>query len=136
MAIELTESFVTKIEFVNQTAPSGMSVTLRHDYTYNVRYTSGNMCRGDLDCRIAAAGMEDKIHLNFTSSGIFKYDDNTPKDIIHRTTYDLLYPVANAFSRTLSVNAGMRPINLIKMDIKTSDIYRFDLSNLKNYIKK
>lgn len=131
MSIELQDSFVTRVDFSNQPQPPGTNIKLLHNYSYNVKYGKGDFCKGDLECHVKAEGLEDKIHLDFTICGVFRYSPDMPKEKVHTESYHLLYPAAAAFAATLTVNSGMRPIRLIKMDIKPSSIYRFDLGGIR-----
>lgn len=129
MKTELKNSFITSVDFVNNTGGQ-FKLKLSHKYSYNVKYGKDNICRGEFVCEVGCEDNPDIFHLKFTCVGIFTYNPELTKEEIHVQTYNLLFPTASAFSVTLTANAGIPPLRIVPMDITTSNIYRIDLGGL------
>ena len=129
MKTELKNSFITDVNFTNKTN-GAFKLKLSHKYSYNVKYGKDNLCRGELVCEVASEESPELFHLNFTCAGIFSYKPELSKEEIHVETYRLLFPTAQAFSVTLTANAGLPPLRIVPMDIASSNILRIDLGGL------
>ncbi len=128
--LNLKNTFVTNVELKNIPKPHGGPFKIGQKFTYNVKYTSANLCRAELICMIDSEENPDfKIH--FTMVGIFEFDPAIPREEIHRQTYLSLYPFARAFGVNLTASCGMPPFHIIQIDIDSQEIFRIDLGGLK-----
>ena len=60
-------------------------------------------------------------------NGLFQFDTSLEKELVHVETFKLIYPLANAFLATFTVNSGLPPIYLQEINIEDQEIYSFDM---------
>ena len=67
----------------------------------------------------------DKFHIKAVILGVFTYDPEVKKELIHVETYKELFPYARAMISSLTVNAGIPPVIIPNFDIESQCIYKF-----------
>ena len=104
MAIVNLQAYkVDKIEFANA-LENGTKISLGNKYSYQVQYAVG---------RVIVVG-------------IFAYNPDEKKEIIHTETFKSLFPYAKALITTVTANCGIQPVIIPNIDIDNQEIYRID----------
>lgn len=119
---------IEEIEFVNKIR-GNTKIELKNSYAYNVRYTNQNICEGKFTVTIIDKLNPEQFNIKLVLAGIFEYDANVEREILHVQTYKELFPYARAIVTTITANAGIQPIMIPDMDIENREIYRFDNPN-------
>ncbi|MBQ2848798.1 MAG: protein-export chaperone SecB [Clostridia bacterium] len=114
----------TNIEFVNK-HENGARIEFENKYSYNVKYSNNNNCIGEFTVEVNDKANKDKFHIKAVIQGIFTYDPEIAKEIIHVQTFKELFPYARTMISSLTVNAGLPPVILPTFDIESQNIYRF-----------
>ena len=116
---------VTKLEFVNK-HDNGTKVQLGNKVSYNVKYDGTRVCIGELSVETFDKQAEDKFGVKIVLTGIFEYNPENEKEIIHVATFKELYPLCKSIIIAVSANAGIPPIIIPPFDVEGHDIYRFE----------
>lgn len=114
----------TNIEFVNK-HENGARIEFENKYSYNVKYSANNNCIGEFTVEVNDKANKDKFHIKAVIQGVFTYDPEIAKEIIHVQTFKELFPYARTMISSLTVNAGLPPVILPVFDIESQNIYRF-----------
>ena len=115
----------SEIEFVNK-HENGTRIEFENKYSYNVKYSSNNTCIGEFTVEINDKANKDKFHIKAVVLGIFIYNPESQKEIIHVETYKELFPYVRTMISFLTVNAGIPPVIIPNFDIESQNIYRFE----------
>ncbi len=115
----------SEIEFVNK-HENGTRIEFENKYSYNVKYSSNNTCIGEFTVEINDKANKDKFHIKAVVLGIFTYNPESQKEIIHVETYKELFPYVRTMISSLTVNAGIPPVIIPNFDIESQNIYRFE----------
>lgn len=116
---------VSQINFKNNIAGT-QQLQISQNISYNVRFSGNNVCEGVLGIKVFDPE-NDNFNIEFAMNGLFQFDPSLEKEIIHVETFKLIYPLANAFLATFTVNAGLPPIYLQEINIEEQEIYSFDM---------
>ena len=120
---------VDKIEFVS-TLENGTKITLGNKYSYNVQYAKDrNIARGEFDLDVFDKDHPDKFHIRVVVVGIFAFDPQDKKELIHTETFKAIFPYVKALITTVTANCGIKPIVIPNIDIDNQQIYRIDNSD-------
>lgn len=114
----------TEIEFVNK-HENGARIEFENKYSYNVKYSKNNNCIGEFTVEVNDKANKEKFHIKAVIQGIFTYDPEVAKEIVHVQTFKELFPYARTMISSLTVNAGLPPVILPTFDIESQNIYRF-----------
>lgn len=126
--IKLKAYKIDEIQFVNKIRAS-TKIELKNGYTYNVRYTNQNLCEGKFIVNINDKSNPDDFSIKLVLAGIFEYNSDIEREVLHIQTYKELFPYARAIITTITANAGIQPIMIPDMDIENREILRFDNPN-------
>ncbi|MBQ3265992.1 MAG: protein-export chaperone SecB [Ruminococcus sp.] len=117
---------VDKIEFVNSTE-NGTKIALGNQYSYQVQYAVGKaMARSTFDIEVHDKENPDRFKIHVIVVGIFAYNPDEKKEIIHTETFKALFPYAKALITTVTANCGIQPVIIPNIDIDNQEIYRID----------
>lgn len=114
------------VEFFNN-IKANKKIELGFSYSYNVKYSNQNTCVGEFTAKITDKTDPDEFKITVTGQGIFRFEQNAPKEQLHLSTYDDVFPYVRAFVSTLTANAGMPPIIIPYIDISKKEIYRVEM---------
>ena len=115
----------TNIEFVNK-HENGARIEFENKYSYNVKYSANNNCIGEFTVEVNDKANKEKFHIKAVIQGVFTYDPEIAKEIIHVQTFKELFPYARTMISSLTVNAGIPPVIIPNFDIESQSIYRFE----------
>lgn len=115
----------SEIEFVNK-HENGTRIEFENKYSYNVKYSPNNTCICEFTVEVNDKANKDKFHIKAVVHGIFTYNPESKKEIIHVETYKELFPYVRAMISSLTVNAGIPPVILPNFDIESQSIYKFE----------
>lgn len=119
---------VSKIEF-NNNVKSSVKLNFNHKVEYNVSYSNGSACEGNLTVTIADENNPDVLNIKVVVTGIFEINPKVEKELIHVETFKELFPLAKAIVLTITVNAGIPPIYVKDVDIDNEQIFRYNVKN-------
>ena len=119
---------VEEIQFVNKIR-ANTKIELKNSYSHNVRYTNQNLCEGKFSVKIEDKANPESFSVKLVLAGIFEYNADVEREVLHVQTYKELFPYARAIVTTLTANAGIAPIMIPDMDIENREIFRFDNPN-------
>ncbi len=114
----------SEIEFVNK-HDNGTRIEFENKYSYNVKYSPNNTCIGEFTVEVNDKADKDKFHIKAVVLGIFTYNPETKKEIIHVESFKELFPYVRSMISSLTVNAGIPPVILPSFDIESQSIYKF-----------
>lgn len=114
----------SEIEFVNK-HDNGTKIEFENKYSYNVKYSPNNTCIGEFTVEVNDKANKDKFHIKAVVLGIFNYNPEVKKEIIHIETFKELFPYVRTMISSLTVNAGIPPVILPTFDIESQSIYKF-----------
>lgn len=114
----------SEIEFVNK-HDNGTRIEFENKYSYNVKYSPNNTCIGEFTVEVNDKANKDKFHIKAVVLGIFTYNPETKKEIIHVESFKELFPYVRTMISSLTVNAGIPPVILPSFDIESQSIYKF-----------
>ena len=114
----------TDSEFFNK-HEKGARIEFENKYSYNVKYSANNNCIGEFTVEVNDKANKDKFHIKAVIQGVFTYNPEIAKEIIHVQTFKELFPYARTMISSLTVNAGLPPVILPTFDIESQNIYRF-----------
>ena len=117
---------VDKIEFVNL-MENGTKIALGNKYSYQVQYANGkNVAKGTFDIEVHDKENPDRFKIHVIVVGIFAYNQEEKKEIIHTEAFKALFPYAKALITTVTANCGIQPVIIPNIDIDNQQIYRID----------
>ena len=117
---------VDRIEFVSL-LENGTKIQLGNKYSYNVRYAKDrNMARGEFDIEVHDKENPEQFKIRVVVVGIFAFNPDEKKEIIHTESFKSLFPYAKALITTITANAGIKPVIIPDINIDDQEIYRFD----------
>ena len=127
MAIVNLQAYkVDKIEFANA-LENGTKISLGNKYSYQVQYAVGkDIARGTFDIEVHDKENPDQFKIRVIVVGIFAYNPDEKKEIIHTETFKSLFPYAKALITTVTANCGIQPVIIPNIDIVNQEIYRID----------
>lgn len=114
----------SEIEFVNK-HENGARIEFENKYSYNVKYSPNNTCVGEFTVEVNDKANKEKFHIKAVVLGVFTYNPETKKEVIHVETYKELFPYVRTMISSLTVNAGIPPVILPNFDIESQSIYKF-----------
>ncbi|MBQ8210168.1 MAG: protein-export chaperone SecB [Clostridia bacterium] len=117
---------LTSVEFQNN-IKANKKIELGFSYSYNVKYSNNNTCIGEFTAKITDKTNPDEFRITVTGNGMFRFKQDTPKEQLHLSTYDDIFPYVRAFVTTLTSNAGIPPIIIPYIDISKKEIYRVEM---------
>lgn len=117
---------VSDIDFVNHIKEQ-KKIELGFSYSYNVKYSNKNTCVGEFTAKITDKSNADEFRITVTATGIFRFEPDTQKELLHVETYNTLFPYVRAFVTTITSNTGIPPIIMPFIDISKKEIYRFEM---------
>ncbi len=116
-----------EISFVNKrTTASPMEIQTK--YSYNVKYTNTGTCRGELTVEVLEKNNPESFNLKVVFAGLFEFTE-APREVLHRETFNTLFPYVRSLITTITANAGIMPIILPFMDIENQSIYKIEKNN-------
>lgn len=115
----------SEIDFVNK-HENGTRIEFENKYSYNVKYSNNNTCIGEFTVEVNDKADKNKFHIKAVVLGIFTYNPEAKKEIIHVETYKELFPYVRTMISSLTVNAGIPPVIIPNFDIESQNIYRFE----------
>lgn len=125
-AVELKAYKVDKIDFVNS-LENGSKIALGNKYSYQVQYANGNnAAKGTFDIEVHDKENPEKFKIHVIVVGLFAYDPNEKKELIHTETFKALFPYAKALVTTVTANCGIQPVIIPNINIDDQQIYRID----------
>ena len=117
---------VDKIDFVN-TTENGTKIALGNKYSYQVQYAvNKSVAKGTFDIEVHDKENPERFKIHVIVVGIFAYDPNEKKELIHTETFKALFPYAKALITTVTANCGIQPVIIPNIDIDNQEIYRID----------
>ncbi|MBQ8014983.1 MAG: protein-export chaperone SecB [Clostridia bacterium] len=114
----------SEIEFVNK-HENGTRIEFENKYSYNVKYSANNTCVGEFTVEVNDKANKDKFHIKAVVLGVFTYNPEAKKEVIHVESYKELFPYVRTMISSLTVNAGIPPVILPNFDIESQSIYKF-----------
>lgn len=114
----------SEIEFVNK-HDNGARIEFENKYSYNVKYSTNNTCIGEFTVEVNDKSNKEKFHIKAVIQGIFTYNPEIKKELLHVQTYKELFPYARTMISALTVNAGIPPVIIPNFDIESQSIYKF-----------
>lgn len=123
--VELKMYRAKEVSFFNK-VENGTKIEFENKYSYNVSYGQNNMCKGELSVSALAKDAPDKFGVKVVIEGVFRFEENEKREVIHVASFKELFPYAKAMITTVSANAGVPPIMVPAIDIEKQSIYKFD----------
>lgn len=116
-----------EITFVNKrTTTKPMEIQTK--YSYNVKYTNTGTCRGEMTVEINEKNDPQNFNLKVVLSGLFEFKE-APREVLHKETFNTLFPYIRSLITTVTANAGIMPIIVPFMDIESQSIYKIEKNN-------
>lgn len=116
-----------EIAFVNKrTTVKPMEIQTK--YSYNVKYTNSGTCRGEMTVEILEKNEPQNFKLKVVMSGLFEFQE-APREVLHKETFNTLFPYVRSLITTITANAGIMPIIIPIMDIENQSIYKIEKNN-------
>ncbi len=113
-----------EITFVNKRT-STKPMEIQTKYSYNVKYTNTGTCRGELTVEIQEKNEPENFKLKVVLSGLFEFKE-APREVLHKETFNTLFPYIRSLITTVTANAGIMPIIVPFMDIESQSIYKIE----------
>lgn len=126
--LDLIGYHVSDTEFCNRAAPN-TRIQLQHQYSYNVKYAPNCTATGEMTVNVTDKEHPEQFHVKAVMRGIFRFEDGSTKEELHTASFRLLFPYLKAYVATLTVNAGIPPVQIPMIDIDAQNIYRIDMKN-------
>ncbi len=114
----------SNIDFVNK-HDNGTRIEFENKYSYNVKYATNNTCVGEFTVEVNDKENKDKFHIKAVVLGVFTYNPEAKKEIIHIESFKELFPFVRSMISSLTVNAGIPPVIIPNFDIESQSIYKF-----------
>ena len=116
---------VEEIEFVGKIEGKA-KLELQNKYSYNVKYTPANICRGEFTVEVADKNTPEKFHIKAVIIGVFSFKEGIEKEFLHVETFNQLFPYVRSLVTTITANCGIPPVIIPFTDIEGQNIYRFE----------
>lgn len=116
-----------EITFVNKRT-TAKPMEIQTKYAYNVKYTNTGTCRGELTVEIQEKEDPQNFNLKVVMSGLFEFKE-APREVLHRETFNTLFPYIRSLITTVTANSGIMPIIVPFMDIENQSIYKIEKNN-------
>lgn len=116
-----------EITFVNKRT-TAKPMEIQTKYSYNVKYTNTGTCRGELTVEIQEKEDPQNFNLKVVMSGLFEFKE-APREILHRETFNTLFPYIRSLITTVTANSGIMPVIVPFMDIENQSIYKIEKNN-------
>lgn len=113
-----------EITFVNKRT-SAKPMEIQTKYAYSVKYTNTGTCRGEMTVEIQEKNEPQNFNLKVTMSGLFEFRE-APREVLHKETFNTLFPYVRSLITTITANAGVMPIIIPIMDIENQSIYKIE----------
>lgn len=114
----------TDIKFVNK-CENGTKLEFENKYSYNVKYSTNNICIGEFTIDVNDKTDKDKFNIHVVIQGMFSYNPEVKRELLHVQTFKELFPYARTMISSLTVNAGIPPVVIPNFDIESQSIYKF-----------
>lgn len=114
----------TEINFVNK-CENGTKLEFENKYSYNVKYSTNNICIGELTVDVNDKADKEKFHIHAVIQGMFSFNPEVKRELLHVQTFKELFPYARTMISSLTVNAGIPPVIIPNFDIESQSIYKF-----------
>ena len=112
---------VDKIDFVN-TTENGTKISLGNKFSYQVQYAANqNLAKGTFDIEVHDKENPERFKIHVIIVGIFGYNANEKKELIHTETFKALFPYAKALITTVTANCGIQPV-IISAEAKQDNV--------------
>ncbi len=113
-----------EILFINhRTSNEPMSIQTK--YSYNVKYTNTGTCKSEMSIEVFDKKEPDVFKIKVVMSGVFEVND-APREVLHKETFNTLFPYVRSLITTLTANSGIMPIILPMLDIESQSIYKIE----------
>ena len=117
---------VDEINFVNK-MENGAKIALGNKYSYHVQYAVGkDIAKATFDIEVHDKEDPDRFKIHVVFVGIFAYQHDTKKEVVHTETFKALFPFVKALITTVTANCGIQPVIIPNIDIDNQEIYRID----------
>ncbi len=116
-----------EITFVNKRT-TAKPMEIQTKYSYNVKYTNAGTCRSEMTVEIQEKNEPQNFNLKVVMSGLFEFQE-APREVLHKETFNTLFPYVRSLITTITANAGIMPIILPLMDIESQSIYKIEKNN-------
>ena len=101
--------------------------SLNNRASYNLGFTEGGkLCRGQMMLEVSSREDPEKFSIRIVVIGNFIYEDDSPRDELHKASYKILFPHAKAMLTALTVAANIPPIFFSDIDIDSQSIYMYE----------
>ncbi len=117
-----------EISFVNKRTTSN-PMEIQTKYSYNVKYTNAGTCRGEMTVEIHEKTEPQNFNIRVVMSGLFEFTE-APREVLHKETFNTLFPYIRSLITTITANAGIMPIIIPIMDIEKQSIYKIEKGNM------
>lgn len=113
-----------EIVFVNKRTNT-KPMEIQTKYSYGVKYTNTGTCRGEMTVEVQEKTEPEKFNIKVVMSGLFEIND-APKEVLHKETFNTLFPYVRSLITTITANSGIMPIVIPIMDIENQSIYKIE----------
>lgn len=136
-AVTLKAVRTEEISFTNQISPD-QQIKFEDKYTYFVRYTKNNVCRGEFTAYIRDRAKPDEFKIKATVVGVFDFDSNAEKERIHAESYHELFPYVRSLISTITSISGVSAVMIPFVGIEKQQIFQINNTkpDKKNVIRK
>ena len=124
-AVTLKAVRTEEISFTNQISPD-QQIKFEDKYTYFVRYTKSNVCRGEFTACIRDKAKPDKFKIKATVVGVFDFDSNAEKQQIHAESYHELFPYVRSLISTITSISGVSAVMIPFVGIEKQQIFEIN----------
>lgn len=113
---------VNRMEFVNELKGAG-KLELKNELKYNVKYSEQeHKCMGQCRFKVHHSERPDLFSIEVEARGFFEYAESSDKKEIHSETYNQLFPYIRSLISTITVNCGMPPVVIPKIEIDSGNV--------------
>ena len=113
-----------EITFINKkknTSP----MEIQTKYSYNVKYTNTGTCRGEMAVEVFDKKEPADFNIKVVFAGFFEFTE-APREVLHKETFNVLFPYLRSLITTITANSGIMPIILPMLDIENQSIYKIE----------
>ena len=114
-----------EITFVNKRTNVKQTMEIQTKYSYGVKYTNVGTCRSDMTVEVQDKTEPENFYIKVVMTGAFEIND-APKEVLHKETFNALFPYVRSLITTITANAGIMPIIIPIMDIENQSIYKIE----------
>lgn len=116
-----------EITFVNKRT-TAKPMEIQTKYSYNVKYTNTGTCRSEMTVEVVEKNEPQNFSIKVVMSGLFEFQE-APREVLHKETFNTLFPYVRSLITTITANAGIMPIIIPIMDIENQSIYKIEKNN-------